>query len=53
MTDNTKEDLDEIKEKGYFLKCKKCSFIVPFSEYKLFKECGQCGSKEIIKVKSE
>ena len=53
MTDNTKEDLREIEEKGYFLKCEKYLFIVPFSEYRIFKECGQCGSKKVIKEKTE
>lgn len=34
-----------LKGKGKFRVCKKCRFRIPENEWKMFGECGQCGSK--------
>jgi Zn finger protein HypA/HybF involved in hydrogenase expression len=46
------KDIVKLKESDYtLLKCMKCDFKVYMEELKIFKECGQCGSKSIEVIK--
>jgi Zn finger protein HypA/HybF involved in hydrogenase expression len=48
----TIENILKLKENEYaLLRCKKCLFKVYLKELKIFKECGQCGSKNIEVIK--
>jgi Zn finger protein HypA/HybF involved in hydrogenase expression len=45
-------EIIKLKEKDYdLLKCKNCDFKVYMNELKIFKACGQCGSKKIEVIK--
>jgi rRNA maturation endonuclease Nob1 len=51
MTDYTLQDIEIIRKRGWERICKKCRFVIPEHEFRVFKECGQCGSKAFVKEK--